>query len=133
MLMWAAGAALVWVIRGTYLRLRPWHAVDWHAIGDAVGAHPLGVAVTLVALTLLPLLLGAAFELRAPLYWGVLAAYTGISWAVPAVFVWLDVDRRLRERGVGHRKLYAVTAAVLAGIGLLVAVGAIIDAFDPTV
>ena len=130
--MWAIGTSTIWAVRWAFRRIRSWHAIDWHAVSGAVDAHPLGVASFLVAITLVPFLIGAVLDVYALIFWGVLTAYTGVAWVFPAVFVWLGTNRRLQERGVRRHKLLAVVTSMAVALALLVANAAVIGAFDST-
>ena len=51
----------------------------------------------LVAVTLIPLALGAALDIYPFLYWGVLSAYLGLSWAAPGGLLGLAAAQRPSE------------------------------------
>jgi predicted branched-subunit amino acid permease len=80
----------------------------------------------LLAVTWVPGLLGAAFGASSLRSWGALAGYTGLSWAFPAVFLGLMVDRSIRERGLRGHGLLGVAAAGLAAFVLLLAAASLI-------
>ena len=80
----------------------------------------------LVAVTLIPLALGAALDIYPFLYWGVLSAYLGLSWAAPGGLLGLAAAQRAERAGGRLINTLGISVGLVTGIGLLVVVATLL-------
>lgn len=73
-------------------------------------------------------MLGVALDVYPFVYWGVLSAYIGLSWAAPGALLGLAAAQRAERAGGRLINTVGITVGVVTAIALLVVVASLIDA-----